>query len=244
LEKQLGRFDSTYNHSDDTLGDLIRDNLFQPIDNRLVEFLPRNKLDNILTEERISLALGKEGGFQARGQLAITEAIVHPTTSLSSSQPHLNSRKQLLAILALLDKVSAVEDFIDEDLYDYHLPFSILRETDPTRGGRQRQVLRTCAFKSKPRPVQLFAKWTDALIDSFWSQQWKVHVPVFSTIQVDNSKPPHYDLDQKAVYPYVSRSEVGRGGFSAVDKVEIHAGHTIRANLCGKAAGGFQQKLV
>lgn len=227
LEEQLARFDSTSDHSGKILGDLIRDNLLEPIDDRLEKFLPRNKLDEILTEERIALTLGKEGGVSAERQLAITTAIINPATSLSSSQPHLNSRKQLLAILALLEKISAIEDFIKEDLYDYHLPFSLHREIDPAKGGWRRQVVRTSAFKNQPLPVQLFTQWRDKDIDHFESQQWKVHVPVFSTIPGDNSKPPHYDLAQKAVYPYLSRSEVGRGGFSAVDKVEIHTGHAI-----------------
>jgi hypothetical protein len=184
-------------------------------------------LDEILTEENIALALGNEGGFTTEQQLVITTAIIQPATSFSSSQPHLNSRKQLLAILALLEKISSIEDFINEDLYDYHLPFSLLRETDPAKNGRRRQVVRTSGFKNQPLPVQLFTKWRDADIDHFESQQWKVHVPVFSSIPGDSSKPPHYDLAPKAVYPYLSRSEVGRGGFSAVDKVEIHTGHTI-----------------
>lgn len=219
--------DSEDDHSDKILGDLIRDNLFEPVDDRLEKFLPRNELDEILTEERITFTLGKEGGFPAEQLLATTTAIVHPATSLSSSQPHLNSRKQLLAILALLEKIPAIQDFINEGLHDYHLPFSVLRETDPNKGGRRRYVVRTSAFGNQPLPVKLFAKWRDTEIDQFESQQWKVHVPVFSTIPGDNGKPPHYDLAQKAVYPYLSRREVGRGGFSAVDKVEIHTGHTI-----------------
>lgn len=227
LEEQPAEFDSTNDHSDKILGDLIRDNLFEPVDDRLEKFLPRNELYEILTEERITLTLGKEGGFPAEQLLATTTAIIHPATSLSSAQPHLNSRKQLLAILALLEKIPAIQDFINEGLYDYHLPFSVLREIDPNKGGRRRYVVRTSAFGNQPLPVKLFAKWRDTEIDQFESQQWKVHVPVFSTIPGDNGKPPHYDLAQKAVYPYLSRREVGRGGFSAVDRVEIHTGHTL-----------------
>ncbi|KAF4967204.1 hypothetical protein FSARC_5211 [Fusarium sarcochroum] len=210
---------------EDTLGNLIRDEMLEPADRTLEKFLPRDKLDDILTEERVIYTLRHEGGFPPERQEDIANEILHPTTSISSAQPHLGSRKEIFAILALIEKVPAIEDFIAEGLYDHHLPFNHVRELHCAKGGRRRQVMKTSDLEDPPQPIQLFSKWRDPEAESFEDRQWRIHVPVFSTARSDSLKPTHYILAQKAVPPYMSRKEVGRGGFSAVDKVEIHPGH-------------------
>ncbi|KAJ4249057.1 hypothetical protein NW762_012389 [Fusarium torreyae] len=210
---------------EDILGTLLRDEMHEPVDTTLEKFLPRDKLEDILTEERVIYTLQHEGGFSPERQANIAKEILQPTISVNSAQPHLSSRKEILAILALIEKIPAIENFIAEGIYDHHLPFNYVRETCPSNGERRRQVMKTSDLENQPQTIQLFSKWRHAKAESFEDQQWRIHVPVFSTVRREILTPTHYILARKAVPPFISRKEVGRGGFSAVDKVEIHPGH-------------------
>jgi len=211
-----------------TLGRSIRDEIFEPADKNLqpFPFLPRDKLEEVLTEQRIIEALGTEGRFPPERQGPIARDIISPRIVHPETQPHLQSRKEILAILSLIDKVSTIETFIKDSLFDYDLPFRYLKEPDSPNG----YVVKTCDLLTGAREIPLFYQWSAFEIESFEGRQWTIHVPLFTGLPEKTEKPTHYALAQKAIAPYVSKVEVGEGGFSAVDKVEIHAAHVARSN--------------
>ena len=126
----------------------------------------------------------------------------------------------------MIDKISTIESFIKDGLFDYDLPFRYLKQRNSPNG----YVVKTCDLSREARDIPLFYQWSATEIESFEGRQWIIHVPLFTGIPEQTDKPTHYALAQKAIAPYVSRVEVGEGGFSAVDKVEIHAAHVARSD--------------
>jgi hypothetical protein len=224
-EESNGDKGDSANFHENALGNLIREELLELHDENLESFLPRDRLDEILTEETIKRTLEEEGKFPKERLKVIVQEILSPSTSNQNVQPYLRSRKEILVILSLIDRVSTIERFIKEDICDYDLPFRYVRETKPQSGDRRRWVMKTSDLERDPRPILLFSEWRDYQAESFEDQQWRIHVPVFSLSREGIREPTHYSLAQKAITPYLTRKGVGRGGFSFVDKVEIHHGH-------------------
>ncbi|CAF3526170.1 unnamed protein product [Fusarium graminearum] len=210
-----------------SLGFAIRNQVFQPEDETLESFLPRDKLEESLTQQRIIEALRIEGEFPPERLESIARDIIDPLGFMTSSQPHLRSRKEIFAILSLIDKISTIESFIQDGLFDHDLPFRYLRQTDSLDGNTRPWVMKTCDLHRESREIPFFRKWSNKEAESFEGRQWKVHIPVFTGIPETTDKPTHYVLAKKANLPYIFKTEVGRGGFGAVDRVEIHASHTI-----------------
>ncbi|QPC73202.1 hypothetical protein HYE68_003954 [Fusarium pseudograminearum] len=210
-----------------SLGFAIRNQVFQPEDESLESFLPRDNLDKSLTQQRIIEALQTEGGFPPERLESIARDIIDPLGFMTSSQPHLRSRKEIFAILSLIDKISTIESFIQDGLFDHDLPFRYLRQTDSLDGSTRPWVMKTCDLHKESREIPFFRKWSNKDAELFEGRQCKVHIPVFTGIPETTDKPTHYLLAKKANLPYISKTEVGRGGFGAVDRVEIHASHAI-----------------
>ncbi|VTO94299.1 unnamed protein product [Fusarium graminearum] len=210
-----------------SLGFAIRNQVLQPEDESLESFLPRDNLEESLTQQRIIEALQTEGGFRPERLESIARDIIHPLGFMTSSQPHLRSRKEIFTILSLIDKISTIESFIQDGLFDHDLPFRYLRQTDSLDGNARPWVMKTCDLHRESREIPFFRNWSNKDAESFEGGQWKVHIPVFTGIPETTDKPTHYVLAKKANLPYISKTEVGRGGFGAVDRVEIHASHVI-----------------
>ena len=72
--------------------------------------------------------------------------------------------------------------------------------------------------------IKAMASWTTRALDTFFSAQWMVQVPVFQKIDGDI---PHQDFDENVIMPYVNDFEMEAiiGGFSKVWKVKIHPAH-------------------
>ncbi|KAJ4005574.1 hypothetical protein NW752_002407 [Fusarium irregulare] len=207
-----------------TLGWSIRNGFFKPADKSLPSFLPRDKLEEILTYERIIEALGTEGSFPPARQKAIAQEIIHPQYFDRKTQPHLCSRVEILAILALIGKVSTIDNFIEDGLFDNDLPFRYVQKPDSPNGDRS-WVMKTCNLERESREIPVFYHWSEKDAKRFESQQWRIHVPVFDGMPNTSGKPSHHTLDQEAIAPYISQGAVGRGGFSTVYKVKIHTQH-------------------
>ncbi|KAM5521284.1 protein kinase [Fusarium oxysporum f. sp. phaseoli] len=216
--------DST-NSPTKTLGDLIRKELLELDDEHFKQFLPRDRLNDILTEDRIKRTLEEEGRLPKERLQDILQEILSPSISDQNAELYLRSRKEILAILSLIDRVSAIERFIEEDICDYDLPFRYVRETEPHSSDQRLWVMKTSDIERDPRTISLFSEWRDSQAESFKDQQWRIHVPVFSASREGTREPTHYSLARKTITPYLSCTPVGKGGFSVVNKVEIHHGH-------------------
>ncbi|KAJ4117541.1 hypothetical protein NW768_010904 [Fusarium equiseti] len=159
-----------------------------------------DRLEAVLTEQRIIEALGTEGECPPERQGHIAQEIINPQGFDADTQPHLHSRKEILAILSLIDKVSTIGSFIKDSLYDYGLPFRYVKRPDSPNG----YVVRTCDISKEPRDISLFYQWSTTEIESFEGRQWIIHVPLFTSIQEKTEKPTHYAFAQKAIAPYIS----------------------------------------
>jgi hypothetical protein len=81
-------------------------------------FIPINKLDELITLESIHKELGdRDIGLQS-DQLKLARQICE-SGSVTQNTP----RRKIFAILALMEKVDAIRDFIREGVCDSELPF-------------------------------------------------------------------------------------------------------------------------
>lgn len=197
---------------------------------RCYDFLPRNALEKLLTEEGIAQSLARAGCVPLRRQLegvfSQFEAVDEEHSGLTDKSVAVNSeevakRKEILAILILSDNLGAIVDFIAEGIDDNDLPFEQSRDPDALTG----RTLDRRDSDGRLKAIDLFSSWISIDVDIFAAQQWRIHVPVFSEIGNRAKMPPHWDLARKTVLPYLRSTLIGTGGFSAVSKVELHPGH-------------------
>ncbi|KAH7161679.1 kinase-like domain-containing protein [Dactylonectria macrodidyma] len=203
---------------EETLGDLFRRHMIDSKVDRHPEFLPRNKLETLLTPERIVKELARIGCIPLQHRPEATEE--HSNSKVSVKLDELGNRKQVFAILILMGKLEAIVDFINEGIDDNHLPFELTREVV----GPWKRLMRR-DYSGKFQPISLFLTWESREIEAFESQQWKIHVPVFHMIEDKEKTPPHWDFAKHIILPYTDSEPVGRGGYGAVRKVKIHASH-------------------
>ena len=188
---------------------------------REFEFLPRDDLEKLVTEERITQALARAGCDAFQAQTEITNA--HPnSTEIQNlmNSDELAKRKEIFAILILMGNPKAVLDFINGRIDDTDLPFELERGE-----GMSRKTLKRRDPDGKLEAIDLFSTWQSKDLEAFEAQQWKIHVPVFNTIENKGKPPPHWNLATKTVLPYLESTFIGKGGFSDVNKVRLHTSH-------------------
>ncbi|RSL69368.1 hypothetical protein CEP53_002220 [Fusarium sp. AF-6] len=175
------------------------------------EFLPRNELEKLISEERITEALEMA--------LARTEATNTPDSTWKASPGYLDKRKEIVAILILIGRLERTLDFIAEGIDDNDLPFELERGPAPRRTLNRRDA------DGQSTSINLFSSWGIIDLEAFDAQQWKVHVPVFGEIGNRAKTPPHWNLGKGAILPYVESTFMEKGGFGAVSKVKLHPSH-------------------
>ncbi|KAM0431504.1 hypothetical protein ACHAPT_005482 [Fusarium lateritium] len=182
-------------------------------------FLPRNALEELLSEERITEALARALSVGSHSRTQTLGADPSPIDISSSDQ--LAKRKEIVTILILIGKLEATPDFITEGIDDDDLPFE--RKRSP--GAALGKTLKRRDSNGSLKSINLFSSWESRDLEAFEAQQFKIHVPVFSDIGSNTKTPPHWSLATRTVLPYLHSTPVGRGGFSAVSRVELHPAH-------------------
>jgi hypothetical protein len=111
----------------------------------------------------------------------------------------IKSREKLLAILIACEESQRLKDFINEGIFDKHLPFLRLRG----------EILRSVPEASKRiRPkvsslVSSFRKWDRESQDQFLEKQWFVQAP-WLDLRIDNTpNPPLLELDKRIPLPFI-----------------------------------------
>lgn len=208
----------------ENLGDSIRAALVVTPSRHRQEFLPNDALDRIVTRQRIRYELSNHQVCLPEELDQLTDRVWEITTHFSSleKQPRQTTRRRLFGVLGLMDKIEAIVDFINENLYDSDLPF-ILAE-GPRRGLRQFEL------KGGEEPIQLFSKWETFRIEYFNSCQWRFTVPYFRL--EEKGRPKHYLLEKETILPFVKDEELDAhvpGVLGDFWRVEIHPAHH---NLC------------
>jgi hypothetical protein len=187
------------------------------------DFLPINDLARIVTRKRVRQELAKLPQPPPPEELEyLTDQIwnVAPSSPSRSSRRK-TTRRRIFAILALMEKLGHVADFIKEGLYDSDLPFILSSGTRP--GLRQ---LDRRGDDGELHPIQLFTKWVIHEREYFDNFQWELLAPYFSLSTKEEPKILHYNLENRIILPFIEDEEVKHaGGFGDVWRVKIHPAH-------------------
>jgi hypothetical protein len=138
---------------------------------------------------------------------------------VSQSESDKKSYLFVLAMLALLDKVSEIGRFVEDNnggIWDGDLPLQIHNGDDGSSELRHRR-------NSQPMPC--FHQWGDNDHQLFDSFQWRLLVPTFALNEDKTIQ--HLDLEEKEILPWYeeklqTHSEAMSGGYGSVKKVKIH----------------------
>ena len=197
------------------------------------KFLPIDELERIINMEAIQRELlrnGKDAGLAQK------------VWGTKGSKSELTTRRKIFAILVMVDNVAAITDFIDEGIFDSHLPF-LFRDGTGDRAGTFDVYRKLKGREGEPDreiEIEFFQEWDDLKLESFKSSQWQVLAPYFSLVSKDN-KVVHYNLDDQSVLPFIEDDKVDEplaqhGGSADVRRVKIHHSHQniriVSADLC------------
>lgn len=160
-----------------TLGDELRGAYCRTKSKGRSDFLPVDALDRIITHERIREEIVKLSRKSRHEHDADQGARL---LLGSSSRPgQIISWKKMFAILALIDKLETIWDFIRQGVSDIDLPFT---KTFDFRGRPRKRrpiLLPRSGYGSERasvilKPIEAFDDWTDAEIISLERTQWEV----------------------------------------------------------------------
>jgi hypothetical protein len=175
-------------------------------------FIPLDQIDAIVSRDSIERELLNTPGlfclFAEQGD-ALIDSIFG-----SDAQANRSTRKvKLFAILALLNCVEKIADFIDYDCNDAILPIHI----DGSSPSGKPSVL----SHDKKSSLPCFGLWDDTIISAFEEQQWAVLAPVFG------KNVPFVSLPSKAILPFIQDEayKPRHGGTSSIFRVKIHPSH-------------------
>lgn len=219
--------DTTLTECSESLGDELRDAYCDTESKQRSEFLPIDALDKIITEDRVREEIGKFSEIPSDG----LDRHVQHVLGASTIPGQTTSRKKIFAILALIDKLEAIWDFISEGIYDVHLPFEKEKAQSPdgSRKGRLELSRKSDTGGSTRVTIRAFHGWSGAEVTNFERTQWDVHVPIFFLNTKKDPRVRHYPLQESVVLPFVEDDEVKQGGkmggFADVWRVKFHPSH-------------------
>lgn len=184
-------------------------------------FLPIDALEKIVTKKRIRQELVSLSPESLPEQLDSLTAQIWEVPSLSKTSSKKTTRRKLFAILALMQKLDQIVEFIKEGLYDSDLPFIL--STGTRKGLRQ---LDRKGEDGESESIRLFAKWKIIELECFNNCQWELLAPYFHLSTKRDPKILHYNLENETIMPFIEDDEIKHaGGYGDVWKVKIHPAH-------------------
>ncbi|KAH7380993.1 kinase-like domain-containing protein [Cadophora sp. MPI-SDFR-AT-0126] len=162
------------------------------------EFLPMDKLDLIITRTAVHEELELKNK-----DLSLVEEILTKRVSSSGTE---TTRRKIFAILVLINQITTIDVFVQNEIYDIDLPF-VFR-----KGAGERTGTLDVYRKSKGSnpdgqhdevKIDFFETWEDEDLYSFDSIQWKLLAPYFSLVSEETAKWSHYDLESNIILPFV-----------------------------------------
>ncbi|KAG6365568.1 hypothetical protein INS49_007179 [Diaporthe citri] len=125
--------DTTLTECTGSLGDELREAYCDTESKQRSDFLPIDALDRIVTEDRVKEEIGKLSGCSRKNLNHDVQQVLGAASTIPGQT---TSRKKIFAILALIDKLDAIWDFVTEGIYDVHLPFE--KEKAQSPGGHEK----------------------------------------------------------------------------------------------------------
>jgi hypothetical protein len=211
------------NQDPDFISTWLRNKREEPGDREDSHFIPIDQLMRVMSYANIYAELSRAGISE--------EELPETTVALCRRRKH--SVQRIFAILCMLDSSVQIKSFMEEGVFDKHLPFAfkeglVYRRTSQDQPG----------FES---PIRVFQGifWKAHLQDAFDMYQKQVSAPFFQLSWTANETIFHYSLKDSLVLPFM-RVEAPvddtqniplaalltfQGGTSIVRKVKIHSAH-------------------
>ncbi|KAK3313300.1 kinase-like domain-containing protein, partial [Apodospora peruviana] len=187
------------------------------------QFLPRDAFSRIVSKDRVRRELTnlRPGIIPPEKLEWYIDEVWHTTRSGSRGKP--TTRRTIFAILALIEKVDAIVDFVDQNIHDSDLPFVISNGSSPgtrqlNRKGRDGQLTE----------ISIVSSWPTFVLEAFNEYQWRLLAPYFTLSTKAKPQILHYRLDDGIILPFIEDDEISsgdKGGYGEVWKVKIHPAH-------------------
>ncbi|KAI3321993.1 kinase-like protein [Xylariaceae sp. AK1471] len=173
-----------------------------------LEFVPNDELERLLTRNAISDVIRSTiSGPVSEGDPELAELLdqIDP----KDQRNRYKSRKRLLAILIMAGIPGSIIHFLDEGIWDRHLPFEPQKyandgQLEYIKDDGSRATCPFRCFENDHSKLMVFEGW-----------QWKFVVPFFSFTQ---DKMQHLQLQHKIPLPFTEETTVPiEGGYSQAD---------------------------
>ncbi|SCV57495.1 uncharacterized protein FFB14_15171 [Fusarium fujikuroi] len=185
-------------------------------------FLPLDKLNEIVIEDSVSVALRECMPNLSHDDAQFHAKMICPRSQRNHREP---SFRRIFAILTIIQQPQEVFAFMENNITDLDLPLVKVRGEHKGRYELRR--------KFQPnRPLEGLDKWSPFLIDSFEGCQWMMMSPFFSW---ENKRAVRtYFLADQTILPFIEDSsrdvdmeddEDFQGGHGSIFKVKIHPAH-------------------
>ncbi|KAM7220297.1 Protein kinase-like domain containing protein, partial [Rhypophila decipiens] len=192
------------------------------------KFLPQDKFDEILTRAAVREELERHPELRQGGEGELTRLTdrIHKASMTERDNPDsATHRRKLFALLALMQMVPSIKDFIEAKIYDRDFPF-IMEENKESDGPFYCMYswhdLRKGDKPAARKPIQCFVKWPDHQIEGFNTNQWQLLAPYFELGSLKL-----YNFQENIILPFIedTSDSLKESGFSDVWRVKIHRAH-------------------
>lgn len=209
-----------------TLESRIRGVLEVSSRDRNKRFLPLDQINLIVTHEAVQEELQLHSGDRSQCT-RLAHQICNPTNISQLDPSYTTTRQRIFATLVRINKAAWISQFVDENLYDCHLPFFF--------PSARSEV--SCAYRQDGLDqsvcIHLFSNWGEFDKESFERYQWEFQA-VFFELNLDEQqkRPSHHEFQDNAILPFIEDHEREgldvmpiSGGFSDVWRIKIHPAH-------------------
>ncbi|KAL8376853.1 hypothetical protein RB595_007807 [Gaeumannomyces hyphopodioides] len=197
----------------------------------MAKYLPRGALSKLVTESSVAAVLQSEGMPRDESEPLAKKICIPSPVKLDGGRKGQNqksTRRKLFATLVMMSKVKAIGCFIDEGIFDTHLPLHKTPDGD------------FLSLSTRPKEqIDCCKNWSVNDAELFDYHQWPFLSPFFADlerIKDEKAKVMHYVLQPRIVpplqFPNTEVSDPGaeaetevNGGFSTVFRVKFHPDH-------------------
>jgi hypothetical protein len=172
------------------------------------KYLPLDRLRQILSRNVVRKLMRQN--FPRRAEEFVV-AVLGPAHSDGTTNHPAATRRRILAILVLIEKIYHLPDVIDKGLDDRSLPLTLT------------SVKKGADYTSRDESVEgHFPSWNSKTTHDFSINQHVIHAPFF---KFPGEEVCCYELEHESTLPFVSDISRESGGYGSVRRVEIHPAH-------------------
>ncbi|KAF6834519.1 protein kinase domain-containing protein [Colletotrichum musicola] len=142
---------------------------------------------------------------------ATEEEIIHKAGQIWGDD--IGSRRRIIATLVFMKQTSRIEDFIQEKIYDHHLPLC--------HESKSRKEFRTLVDGDRTNTT-LFRNWERVHVDLFYVYQKMIFIPFLS---MGDGIVRSYVFDSNVRLPWNKFEQKMAGGHGTIHRLEIHQSH-------------------